>query len=315
MLSEVRAFFAERKVLEVDTPLLGHAVGSDPQLHFFTTELHQPGGHVDHNLYLQTSPEFAMKRLLAAGSGAIYQLGKAFRNEEQGRYHNPEFTMLEWYRPGWTLTQLIDEVTSLISCLLAGSITLITTERLSYRDAFLRYAAIDPLTATIEQFQQYASDDGLNELISLCGSDRTSWLDALFSHRVQPQLGCEQHSGRSRISFIDEYPAAQASLARIRPGEPPLAERFEVFINGIELANGFHELADAEEQRSRFDHELRIRAEQGRTLPPLDENLLAALASGLPDCCGVALGIDRLLMLRLGADSIDQVIAFPLRHA
>jgi len=309
MLSRIRHFFEERCVLEVETPSLCHTVGTDPHLSFFSTGLNEPGGHAGGTLYLQTSPEFAMKRLLAAGSGPIYQICKAFRNEESGRFHNPEFTILEWYRPGFGLDRLMDEIEALLRALLTGTPHAGNGERSSYREAFSDHAGIDPLAASIEDFADCAHTRGLGDARSLCKESASDWLDFLFSHLVQPELGF------SGPCFLFGFPACQASLARIRPGLPPVAERVEVFLRGIELANGFHELTDPCEQEQRFEQEQQARARNGQPVPAKDSRFIAALRAGLSDCSGVAVGLDRLLMLISGADHIDNVLAFPVARA
>jgi elongation factor P--(R)-beta-lysine ligase len=309
MLSQIRRFFAKREVVEVETPSLCRTVGTDPHLSFFSTCLNEPGGRPGETLYLQTSPEFAMKRLLAAGSGPIYQICKAFRNEETGRFHNPEFTILEWYRPGFVLDRLMDEIEALMRALLAGTPHDGKGDRLSYREAFINHADIDPLTASIGDFVCCAHTNGLGDARSLCGKVASHWLDFLFSHLVQPELGF------GGPCFLFDFPACQAALARIRPGPPAVAERVEIFVRGIELANGFHELTDPCEQEQRFEQEQRERARTGRPVPAKDTRFLDALKAGLPDCSGVAVGLDRLLMLITGADRIDDVLTFPIARA
>lgn len=309
LLAGIRRFFDERGVLEVETPLLCRASGTDPNLSPFVTRFRLPGQAEGIPLYLQTSPEFAMKRLLAAGSGSIYQICKAFRNEETGRFHNPEFTLLEWYRTGFGLAELIDEIDALLSGLFAGRRALQPSERIAYRDVFIRHAGVDPLAAPVHELAGCAQRHDLNEAEALCGEDRPIWLDFLFSHIVQP------HLGRGRIAFVFDYPACQPSLARKKPDDCRVVERVETFLDGMELANGFRELADAAEQEQRFDADLAARRNLGLCLPPKDVRLLAALQAGLPDCSGVALGLDRLLMLMTGAEAIGQVLAFPLERA
>jgi len=309
MLSQIRRFFEERAVLEAETPALCRTVGTDPNLSFFSTALNEPGGHSGAMLYLQTSPEFAMKRLLAAGSGPIYQICKAFRNEESGRFHNTEFTILEWYRPGLGLDRLMDEIEALLRILLAGTPRAGKSERWSYREAFIDHAGIDPLAASIDDCADCAHTHGLGDARSLCKKSAPDWLDFLFSHLIQPELGL------NGPCFLFDFPSCQASLARIRPGPPPVAERVEVFLQGIELANGFHELTDPCEQEQRFEQEQQQRARTGRPVPAKDSRFLDALRAGLPDCSGVAVGLDRLLMLITGADRIDDVLAFPIARA
>lgn len=301
ILQQIRAFFAARGVWEVETPTLSVAALSSPAIDSFVTRYTGPGHAAGVNLYLHTSPEFPMKRLLAAGSGPIYQLGKVFRQGEAGRRHNPEFTLLEWYRPGLDHHALMDEVEALVAPVLglAGR-----AQRLSYREAFLRFVAVDPFAAPIAELRATARRLGIEG--SDFAEERDSWLDLLLSHCIEPQLG------REGLCFLTDYPASQAALARLRPDNPAVAERFELYYRGVELANGFHELGGGAEQRRRFESELAQRAAQGRETPPLDERLLAALEAGLPDCAGVALGVDRLVMLALGARSLEEVIAFTI---
>lgn len=303
ILQWIRAFLAERGVLEVETPILSIAALSSPAIDSFITRYTGPGHAAGLDLYLHTSPEFPMKRLLAAGSGPIYQLGKVFRQGEAGRRHNPEFTLLEWYRPGFDHYALMDEVEELVAPVLglAGK-----AERLSYGDAFRRFAGIDPFMASIDALRATAQRLGIEGFDA--GEERDTWLDLILSHCIEPYLGQEG------LCFLTDYPASQAALARLSPGNPAVAERFELYYKGVELVNGFHELGDSAEQRKRFESELAERAEQGRDTPPMDERLLAALAAGLPDCAGVALGVDRLVMLALGAQSLDEVIAFTIEN-
>ncbi len=297
ILQQIRTFFLERGLLEVDTPALSQAGLTDPNIESFRTT------GADVALYLHSSPEFPMKRLLAAGSGSIYQIAKVFRQGESGRHHNPEFTLLEWYRVGWNYRQIMDEIVELLTPILGERCLQAPPEWLSYGDAFALHLALDPLNASIDQLAQCAA----RQEIALHAGEmsRGAWLDLLFGGIIQPQLG------RGKITFIYDYPADQASLARIKPSDPGLAERFELFIDGIELGNGFGELTHADEQRTRFEHELQKRAARGMHLPQIDENLLDALEAGLPECAGVAIGIERLLMVVLRAASIDEVIAFP----
>jgi lysyl-tRNA synthetase class 2 len=245
-----------------------------------------------------------MKRLLAAGSGPIFEISRAFRDAEAGRSHNPEFTMLEWYRPGWDHHRLMDEIDELLTAVLGTD----PGERLSYAEVFEQHARIDPHRATAAQLGQRARglmDGAVPEL----GEDRTAWLELILSRVITTALG------RNRPTYVHDFPADQAALARIRPGDPPLAERFEVFVTGVELANGYHELSDPVEQRMRFKHDLAARARAGLPEIPIDEKLLAALEAGLPDCAGVALGVDRLVMLKLGVDDIAETMAFPIDRA
>lgn len=302
LLNTIREFFAARQVLEVETPLLCRATGSDPQLDFFSSRFNNPPH--DETLYLQTSPEFAMKRLLAAGSGSIYQICKAFRNGEAGRWHNPEFTILEWYRVDFTLPELMQEVADLLQSVL-GPLEVFS---IAYRQLFQQTTGLDPLHFNLEDFRRYADARNLPEAQAICGESHSIWLDFLFSHCVEPAMA------KQRIYLVHGYPAIQSSLARINPDDPRIAERFEVFVNGAELGNGFHELCDAAEQEARFDREIAYRREHGLPAVEKDQRLLAALAAGLPDCSGIAIGLDRLLMLASGCDSIEQVLAFPFRR-
>jgi lysyl-tRNA synthetase class 2 len=299
VLAATRRFFDERGVLEVETPALSAAAVTDLHLHSVACRLDLDDRRPR---YLQTSPEYAMKRLLAAGSGAIYQICKVFRDGERGRRHNPEFTMLEWYRPGFDHHRLMDEVDELLQAVLGVA----AGERISYADAFRRHAGVDPHAASDGELRSRVAALGVAGVEEL---DRDDLLNLLLSHVVEPRLGA------GRPSFLFDYPASQAALARVRAGDPPVAERFEVFLDGLELANGFHELADPGEQRRRFEADLDERRRRGLPEVAIDERLLAALASGLPDCAGVALGVDRLVMLKIGFRDIADVIAFPIELA
>ena len=309
LLTQIRAFFAARAVLEVETPVLSRAAGTELHLHSFTTQYCGPSAPPDGRLYLHTSPEYSMKRLLAAGSGSIYQISKVFRDGEAGRRHNPEFTLLEWYRTGFDYLRLMDEVEALVVSVLQERLSLRETQRLSYRDAFLRYAGTDPHTAATAALAECARRHGITAPADMENAERTPWLDLLMTHVIEAQLG------RDCLCFVYDYPADQASLARIRPGAPAVAERFELYVQGVELANGFRELADSAEQRRRFEQDNLARKARGLPLLPIDEHLLAALAHGLPNCAGVALGFDRLMMLAAGASAIQDVIAFPIDRA
>lgn len=307
MLQQVRRFFAERSVLEVETPLLCSAIGTDPNLDFFTASYHCPPA--ERTLYLQTSPEFAMKRLLAAGSGSIYQICKAFRNGESGRFHNPEFTLLEWYRVGFNLENLMDEVADLMSLVLAGHPHLRASKKISYHDVFKHYTNLNPLVFCYGDYVDYVSANGLTEAVAICGQEHAVWLDFIFSHQVQPHLGWDS------VCMVYGYPSCFSSLARINEADNRVTDRFELFIQGIEIGNGYFELADAEEQGKRFDRELAVRKVAGRPEPVKDNRLLAALHAGLPDCSGIAIGLDRLLMLLSNSPSIDGVLPFSITRA
>lgn len=297
LLGRIRAFFAARGVLEVETPLLQSATVTD--LHLASFEV--PCGA--RACYLQTSPEFAMKRLVAAGSGAVYQICKAFRRGEAGRYHNPEFTMLEWYRPGWDHHALIDEVDAFVHEVLGTP----PGERRTYGELFRDRLGADPHRAETGRLRDLAARHDL-EVANPEGVDRDAWLQLLFSQLIEPELG------RGRPTFVLDFPASQAALARIRRDDPPVAERFEAYVEGVELANGFHELTDAGEQRRRFEDDLARRRDRGLDEVAIDERLLAALDSGLPDCAGVALGVDRLVMLATRAGRLGEVVAFPFER-
>jgi lysyl-tRNA synthetase class 2 len=301
LLARTRAFFAERGVLEVETPILSSGGPTDPQIEpLVTTVRGMPG-----NYYLGTSPEFAMKRLLAAGSGDVYQIARVFRDGERGRWHNPEFTLIEWYRVGFDDAALMTEVEELVRQLLLPR-TLAAAERLTYADALRRHAGVDVRRDDDGTLQEAAVTHGIDCDAAL---DRDARLDLLMGLVVGPKLG------RDRPSFICDYPASQAALARLKPGEPPVAARFEYYLDGIELANGFHELADAAEQSARFTQDLALRRARRQPEPRIDERLLAALRNGLPDCAGVALGFDRLAAIAQGAASLADVIAFPIDRA
>jgi elongation factor P--(R)-beta-lysine ligase len=286
-------------VLEVETPILSTAAVTDPQIESLATRING----MPRPFFLSTSPEFAMKRLLAAGSGDIYQLCKVFRDGEVGRWHNPEFTLLEWYRLGFDDAALMNEVESLVAELLAPDRALALAERLSYGEAMRQHAGVDPHSAGEDELARAAERFGAASVSAL---DRDARLDLLMGLVVGPKLG------RDRPCFVCDYPASQASLARLKPGAPPVAARFELYLDGVEIANGFHELSNAQDQRNRFLGDLDIRRARGQIEPPIDERLLAALEAGLPDCAGVALGFDRLVALALGAESLAQTIAFPI---
>ncbi|WP_317420495.1 MULTISPECIES: elongation factor P--(R)-beta-lysine ligase [unclassified Morganella (in: enterobacteria)] len=304
IVNEIRHFFADRGVLEVETPTMSQATVTDVHLRAFETQFTGPGAAQGITLYLMTSPEYHMKRLLAAGSGPIYQMGRSYRNEEAGRYHNPEFTMLEWYRPHYDMYRLINEVDDLLQQTLECE----SAESLSYQQAFLRYLDIDPLTAEKDKLREVAAKLDVSNIADT-EEDRDIILQLLFMVGVEPHIGLE------KPTFIYHFPASQASLAEISSEDHRVAERFEVYYKGVELANGFRELTDATEQRQRFERDNRKRASMDLPEQPIDENLLAALEHGFPECAGVALGIDRLIMLALGAERISDVIAFPVDRA
>lgn len=309
LLEEIRAFFSGRGVLEVETPILSAAAVTDPMLASFATRYTGPLFPHGQTLYLHTSPEFPMKRLLAAGSGSIYQICKVFRDGESGRRHNPEFTLLEWYRVGFDHHQLMAETAALIADALAENRALEAPEKLTYAHAFERHCGINPHTADRAALAAVVKAKAIPVHTDPEREEVDTLRDLLLTHVIEPQLG------RGRVTLLYDYPASQAALARIRPDTPPVAERFEAYLDGIELANGFHELRDATEQRARFARDLATRKQQGLPAVPMDERLLAALKHGLPECSGVALGFDRLVMLAAGATSIQDVLAFPVERA
>ena len=298
VLAEIRAFFCARGVMEVETPVLGAAAATDPHLESFQTRYQGPAAAQGRDLYLQTSPEFAMKRLLAAGSGPIYQICKAFRNGEAGRRHNPEFTLLEWYRPGFDHHALMDEVEALVDALLGCG----AARRIRYRDLFLDRVGLDPFDFDAARAQACLQAHGVQ--VVLDDAEPDDWLNLILTHVIEPQLG-------EGAVFVHDFPASQAMLARLSADQPPLAQRFELYVNGMELANGFHELSDAEVQRGRFEQDLQQRRWRGLPALPLDEALIDALRHGLPDCAGVALGLDRLLMLAAGVEQLAEIMSFP----
>lgn len=305
LLASVRGFFRRAGVMEVETPLLAPAAGTDPAIEPLRSRYSGPGHADGLALFLQTSPEYHMKRLLAAGSGAIYQVCKACRDGEAGRRHNPEFTLLEWYRPGFDQYALMAEVAALVQVCLGRELPV---AKRSYQSLFLDRYGIDPLEAGADELRSVALEAGVPGADGLA-LDKDGWLDLLLTHGIEPSLG------RGELTFVTDYPASQAVLARLNPEDPRTAARFELYLDGLELANGFRELADAAEQRARFEADRAERARNGQPDIALDERLLAALAAGLPDCAGVALGLDRLLMLKLGVDDLDRVLAFSLDRA
>jgi lysyl-tRNA synthetase class 2 len=306
MLGRIRQFFAHHGVLEVETPVCSRFASTDPAIASLKSRYRGPEAVQGLDLYLHTSPEFPMKRLLAAGSGPIYQIAKVFRDGELGRRHNPEFSLLEWYRPGFNYHQLMDEVASLINCLTVQPLQI---EKLSYGDVFQRHLNLNPHTADPDQLRQCAIEQGISAARQLPLEGRDPWLDLLLSHVIETQLG------RRGMTFLYDYPASQAALARVRQEPYPVAERFELYMEGIEIANGFQELTDAKQQRVRFVEDNRRRRESQQREMPMDEHLLSALAHGMPDCSGIALGLDRLLMVLTDTPDIRQVITFPIGQA
>ncbi|MDH2298757.1 EF-P lysine aminoacylase GenX [Cobetia sp. 29-18-1] len=342
LISEVRTFFAEREVLEVETPVLGQAGSTDVGLASLSLTAQLPGERERVPLWLQTSPEFHMKRLLAAGSGPIFQIARAFRDGEVSRRHNPEFCMLEWYRPGMCLEALMTETCELIRRVMAlgaqltGKPSLLSESQdaqigpaiTPYRALFRRVLALDPFTASLEELRaacarecEVAADDWSHE----------TCLDALMSLVIEPTLGSGSQGagaqgrgaqgieaqGKATVELVTEYPAAQAALARKHQDSEGdwVASRFEAYVAGIELANGYDELTDASEQAARFAEDNAARVAQGLPEVAADQRLVAALQAGMPAGSGVALGLDRLIMLALGERDISAVIAFPASRA
>lgn len=297
LLTRARDFFAARGVLEVETPILGASTATDPHIESLRTSV---GGSAR---FLQTSPELFMKRLLAAGSGPIYQITRVFRDGESGARHNPEFTLLEWYRPGLDHHGLMDEVDQFLQEVLGCA----PSVREAYGEVFERGVGVDPHRAGAAELQSRAEALGLRAVSSSAFS-REDWLHLLMAGAIEPHLGIE------RPHFVYDFPLELKALARVREGtggEPDVAERFEVFFQGLELANGYHELTDASEQRQRFLADLESRRTLGRAQVPLDERMIASLERGLPPCAGVALGFDRLVMIAADASAIGSVISFP----
>ncbi|MGB0132274.1 EF-P lysine aminoacylase EpmA [Dokdonella sp.] len=301
----IRKFFAERKVLEVETPILSAAANTEPNIESFSTMF---SGHMDAGTperWLRTSAEFPLKRLLAAGVGDCYELGRVFRNGESGRRHNPEFTMLEWYRVGWDHLRLIEETVDLVRQalnLVARKSSLAST---TYRELFLDTLGIDPFSASIDALRAPLRNVDINAE----SLQRDDWLDLLITHCIQPDFPAD------RITVVRDWPASQCALAKIRHDETPVAERFELYLGSHELANGYNELIDGEEQRARFENDNKRRRSRHQCELPLDENLLIALEHGMPKCAGVALGIERLLMCMTGSGDIRSQLAFDFARA
>lgn len=299
-----REFFAARGVAEVETPILSAAGNTEPNIDGFATAFTGPSVGGARERFLRTSPEYPLKRLLAAGFGDCFELGRVFRNGEAGASHNPEFTLLEWYRVGFDHRRLMLETAQLVRTVLASVGRDATVTPTTYRDWFQAGLGIDPFTAEDSALRAPLAEFGIDP----AGLIRDDWLDLLVTHRLQPALPDDA------ITIVRDFPATQCSLARIRPGTPPVAERFELYLGQRELANGYHELNNAAEQRARFERENVLRGARGQRELPIDENLLAVL-DALPDCAGVALGVDRLLMHVLGSHDIRDVLAWPFAEA
>lgn len=306
----IRAFFVERDVLEVETPVLSVAGNTDPNIQSFHTEFSGRTEGAPRTRWLRTSPEFALKRLLAAGVGDCYELGRVFRDGEAGGRHNPEFTMLEWYRLGWDHLRLADETVALVRAALALVGRDARVEHCTFESLYREHLGIDPFRDDIDTLRAALGDVRIDPE----GLGRDDWLDLLMTHRLQPSFD------RYRLLVVRDWPASQCALAKIRPDadgdlRADVAERFELYLGPLELANGYHELTDAEEQRARFARDLRARAARGVPAPPVDAHLLSALAAGLPACAGVALGVERLLMAMLGTERIADTLAFDFARA
>jgi len=300
LLEKLRKFMNKHGILEVETPILVDAAVSDPHIESFETALQYPGGRHIRKHFLHTSPEYAMKRLLASGSGPIYQICRVFRDNEIGKYHNPEFTMLEWYRPEYDHHQLMDELDELLQVL-----NFKPAQKKTYAEVFKEKTDLDPHTTALVELQKTATDYGYTAQ----GDERSVLLDFIFSHCV-----CD-HIGHECPHMIYDFPVVQSALARIRHSDPPVAERFELFIHGLEIANGSHELCDAGEQKKRFVQDNLQREKSGKPEVFIDEKFIEALKYGLPPCAGVAVGVDRLLMAMHHCTDIREVIAFPVDRA
>lgn len=301
----VRDFFREKGVLEVDTPILSSSASCDVNLDSFDT-YRDVGEQSTQRLYMQTSPEFSMKRLLAAGSGSIYQIAKSFRQGESGRFHNPEFTLLEWYRVGFEVDDLIEEMVELLMLCFSENLAF---RSVTYSELYKQHTGINPHDTTPAELMAYAANAGNPEAVSICGDSLSNGLDYIFSQYIQPDLKKEL------VYFVTDYPVCMAMLAKVTKGSPKVAKRFEVYFKQLELANGYEELTDAIEQQARFQAELDQREKVGAKRVPMDKHLLAAMEHGLPRCSGVALGLDRLLMLMTDATFIDEVLSFPVNRA
>ncbi len=312
LLQQLRAFFYARSVIEVDTPMLSAGGVPDVHLSALSTQVQVPGERDPQTFYLPTSPEYPMKRLLCEGSGDIFYLGKVFRDGDLSPRHQVEFMMLEWYRLGFSMFELMDEVATLINSLLKQPLKI---ERLSYQQAFAKYAGIeDILTASAENCQACLKQYGVPEVVGVETNDKALWEQLVLTEVIESQLGVQD--GQPAMTMLFHFPASQASLAQISIDNPLVAERFEVFVNGMELANGYHELTEADLYQARFNAALKERQQLGFKRVPLDEQLLTTLKNHpLPDCSGVALGVDRLFALQQGFEDIEQGIAFGLKSS
>ena len=302
LYKNIREYFFSKEVLEVDTPLLAKYGVTDVNLVNFISNWSLPGSKKT-QLFLQTSPEYAMKRLLAANYGDIYQICKAFRNEEVGAIHQPEYTILEWYRLGYDHHALMDDLVNLFACLGLFS----DVVKLSYRQLFQQYLCIDPYKESVEALKLVATDQnlGVSSIEAQGGLSRDGWLNILLTHIIEPKLI------NVPMVLVYDYPSSQAALSVVRKETPAVASRFEVYVYGVECANGFHELTDANEQLLRFKSDNKVRKSLGLPEVPVDDLLISAMQAGIPDCAGVAVGVDRLLALSLGYRDISSVLAFP----
>ena len=304
MLTATRTFFDQRNVLEISTPVLSRTAVSDPHIESVTARLNVEPLN---DYYLRTSPEFCMKRLLSAGYPDIYEIGRVFRDGEAGYRHQPEFTMVEWYRLDFGLDEIIDDTVAYIHAVLSPDRLAYDAERVSYRDAFLEYAAVDPLHDDIQSLIAACNVDP--ELADSLGEDRNDWLNLLLTQKVAPEFA------KDRLTVLYHYPASQAALAQICAHDNAVADRFEVYLADLELGNGYVELTDAAEQRARCAADLAVREAKHLPVVPLDEEFLAALDNGMPACAGVAVGFERLLMLEQNSDDIRDVMTFAYRRA
>jgi len=307
IVRQIRKFFDDRNFFEVETPLLSHDIVVDRYIHPISVPKNEVTGlstDAPYRLWLQTSPEFAMKRVVSAGAQAIYQIGKSFRQAEQGKRHNPEFTMLEWYRVGDDQVRGMELLAEFVEEVLQKP----KTELMTYREAFIKFACIDPFTSTVEEMKATLSQNqiSIEETESL---GRDGWLNLILSEIVEPFLGTDSPT------IVYDWPASQSALAIVRDEDPPVAERFELYVDGVELANGYHELLCPDELTRRNSANNQSRVKDGAPLLPESSRLLKAMRHGLPPCSGVALGVDRLVMLATGASSIEEVIAFPIDRA
>lgn len=298
LYSDIRNFFAERNVLEVETPLLSQHTVTDINIESFQTTYYN---RKELHYYLQTSPEYAMKRLLASGSGAIYQICKAFRNGERGSQHNPEFSILEWYRPNFSYYDLMNEIDELLQVTLRTKKSI----RKTYSELFLEYLSINPFRVSLKELKSLSKQLSLE----VTDYDRDTLLQFIFTHALEPKIGFGEPL------FVYDFPSSQAALAKIHPQNSKIALRFELYIDGLECANGFEELTDPKEQRNRFEQDILKRRKKGLLDIKIDHRFLSALESGLPPCAGVAVGLDRLLMIKTKTRKINEVITFPIDFA